>query len=381
MSTVLQAHDTIRESMIYTAGPSFSQKEIEYVTDAMQNCIDIRAWAYVFLLQEKMQRLTGTKLAKATSSCSGALHLIGWGLGIGPGDEVIVPDMTWIASTAFAVQLGAVPVYVDIEQDTWCISAEAIERAITPKTKAIVIVDMYGHPADMDPILDIARKHSITVIEDAAPAIGSWYKGKPCGSFGRAGAFSFHGAKAVAAGEGGAICSNDASLMERVGRIAEHGRVPGKNLYSNMWGCKYNMSNFQAAIACAQIDRLEELLAKKRQNFLWYMEELGNVDGLQWNTERPDCRANLSTIAVVLQRNFGIERDRVIEELKAAKIDSRPFFYPTSSLPMVNQNLSEQNPVSYFVAQNGLNMPNRHDLTREDIAYIAYHFKRILGLS
>ncbi len=381
LSPVLQANGTIRESMLYTAGPSVSQKEIDYVTDSVRNGSGASTWAYVFLLQEKMQRLTGVKFAKATSSCSGALHLIGWGLGIGSGDEVIVPDMTWIASTAFAVQLGANPVYVDIEEDTWCVSARAIERAITPKTKAIVVVDMYGHPADMDAILEIAKSRNIAVIEDAAPAIGSMYKGKPCGSFGRAGAFSYHGAKAVAAGEGGMICSDDALLMERIGRIAEHGRVPGKHLYSDRWGCKYNMTNLQAAMVCAQIDRLEELLAKKRRNFAWYMEELGNVEGLQWNTERPDCRANFSTVAVVLKRNFGIGRDRVIEELKAANIDSRPFFYPTSSLPMVNQSLSQRNPVSYFVAQNGLNLPNRHDLTREDVAYVAHHFKRILGVS
>lgn len=380
-SAVCQKSATVRDAMIYTAGPSISQKEIDYVTDAIHNCIDARAWAYVFLLQQKIQKLTGTKVAKATSSCSGALHLIGWGLGLGPGDEVIVPDMTWIASTAFVVQLGATPVYVDIEEDTWCISAEAIERAITPKTKAVVVVDIYGHPADMDAILTVAKKHNIVVIEDAAPAIGSLYKGKSCGGFGVAGAFSFHGAKAISAGEGGVICSDDEELMGRIEMIAEHGRVKGRLLYPAQWGCKYNMSNLQAAMACAQLDRLEELLDKKRTNFAWYMEEFGATEGLRWNIERPEAKANFSTIAVVLERDFGIARDRLIEKLKEVKIDSRPFFYPTSSLPMVNQDLSRQNPISYFVAQNGLNLPNRHDLTRDDVAYIAHHFKRILSVS
>jgi perosamine synthetase len=278
------------------------------------------------------------------------------------------------------VQLGATPVFVDVEPDTWCIDPKAIEAAITPKTKAIMVVHMFGHPADMDPINAIAAKHNLIVIEDAAPSLGSSYKGVSTGHLSRAGAFSFHAAKLVAAGEGGMICSDDEELMHRIEVIANHGRDTPKYLYCVDWGCKYNMGNLQAAMGLGQVERLEELIAKKKQNFAWYQEELGGIEGITWNVERPGCRANYSTMALVFNRDFGISRDDLIRELAAVKIDSRPFFYPISSLPMVNRDLSKQNPVAYHVGHQGLNLPNRHDLTREQVAYIGQEMKRLLNV-
>lgn len=364
--------------LIPTAGPSITEREVSYVTDAICHCQDERCYEYIGRLEKHVASYVGVPYAIATSSCTGALHLALWGLGIGPGDEVIVPDMTWVASVAPVIYVGATPVFVDIKEDTWCIDPEAITQAITKKTKAIIVVHTYGHPADMDAISAIAKAHKLAVIEDAAPSLGSLYKGRKTGGLGDIGAFSFHGSKIAASGEGGILMLSDPELYLRIRVIANHGRDGSRLLTAKEWGIKYNMSNLQAAFALAQVERIEELVSKKRQNYAWYLEELSGIEGIQMSFEHPDVFWNCWQTSIVLREGLRISQDECMARLKEANIDSRPFFPPVSSLPMVRQNLSRRNPVSYFMGSHGINLPSRHDLTQEQVAYSGEVLREII---
>ena len=366
--------------MIYTVGPSVTEREIAYVTDAITHGLNEHSYDYLKRLEQSFAEYVGVRHAFATSSCTGALHLTLLALGIGPGDEVIVPDMTWVATAAPVVHVGATPVFVDIERDTWCMDPHSFERAITARTKAVMVVHTYGYPADMPAINAIAKARGVLVIEDAAPSLGSTLHGKRTGNFGHVSAFSFHGSKIVAAGEGGMLCTNDEGLMNTIRVIANHGRDGGRMLTAVRWGIKYNMSNLQAAFALAQLERIDELFAKKRLNYEWYKHHLSGIEGLGVSVERPEVTWNVWHTSILLERNFGLPRDRVMEELKKVGVDSRPFFPCLSSLPMVGRNLSRENPVSYDASERGINLPSRHDLTEEDVAYIALQIRRILGV-
>ncbi|MBI5155833.1 DegT/DnrJ/EryC1/StrS family aminotransferase, partial [Candidatus Peregrinibacteria bacterium] len=335
---------------------------------------------YIKKFEAAFADYVGVRYTLATSCCTGALHLSLWALGISAGDEVIVPDMTWVASAAPIIYVGATPVFVDTDMKTFCIAPAAIEKAITPKTKAIIAVHTYGYPADMEAISAIAKKHNLFVIEDAAPSLGTTIKAKRTGSGGIVSGFSFHGSKIAASGEGGMLCTNDKDFFERVKVIGNHGRDGGRVLTAVRWGIKYNMSNLQAAFGLAQLERMPELLAKKRQNYDWYKEELAGIQGITVSSEAPDVVWNCWQTSIVLDQDFGITRDGLMDELKKSKIDTRPFFPPISTLPMVARDLSKQNPSSYYLGERGLNLPSRHDLKRGDVTYVVSEIRRILGV-
>ncbi|HEV7394537.1 MAG TPA: DegT/DnrJ/EryC1/StrS family aminotransferase, partial [Burkholderiales bacterium] len=234
---------------ILVSGPSISQKEIDYVTDAVTNAWYGSANMYHVRFERAFAEYLGLQHAMALPSCTAALHLALAALGVGPGDEVIVPDATWIASCAPISYVGATPVFADIDEQTWCISASSFEECITPRTKAVIPVDLYGNQPDWDAIREVARRHGIVVIEDAAEAIGSEYKGRKAGSFGRAGVFSFHGSKTLTTGEGGMLVTDDTTLFERAQFLRDHGRIPGDKMFFNHEvAYKYKMSSMQAAL-------------------------------------------------------------------------------------------------------------------------------------
>ena len=237
--------------------PSITDLEVQYATDAAANGWGEHCYDYIVRFEEAFKAHLGVKYAIATSSCTGALHMGMHALGIGPGDEVIMADTNWIATAAPIVHLGATPVFVDILPDSWCLDPEQVEAAITPKTKAIVAVHLYGNLCEMDALLAIGKRHGIPVIEDAAEAVGSVYHGKRAGSMGRFGAFSFHGTKTITTGEGGMFVTNDAELYEQVLTLSNHGRAreQSKQFWPDMVGFKYKMSNIQAAFGCAQYGR------------------------------------------------------------------------------------------------------------------------------
>ena len=259
--------------------PSITELEVQYATDAAANGWGEHCYDYIVRFEESFKAHLGVNYAIATSSCTGALHMGMHALGIGPGDEVIMADTNWIATAAPIVHLGATPVFVDILPDSWCLDPEQVEAAITPKTKAIVAVHLYGNLCEMDALLAIGERHGIPVIEDAAEAVGSVYHGKRAGSMGCFGAFSFHGTKTITTKEGGMFVTNDPDLYEQVLTISNHGRARGqsKQFWPDMVGFKYKMSNIQAAIGCAQMQRLDCLLSQKREIFESYARHL---DGL-----------------------------------------------------------------------------------------------------
>jgi perosamine synthetase len=364
-------------SRIAYTKPSITELEVEYATDAARNGWGDQCYAYIDRFEELFKGHLGVNYAIATSSCTGALHMGLAALGIGPGDEVILADTNWIATAAPIVHLGAKPVFVDILSDSWCIDPEKVEAAITPATKAIIAVHIYGNLCDMNALLDIGKRHNIPVIEDAAEAIGSVYKGKRAGSMGVFGAFSFHGTKTITTGEGGIFVTNDAELYNNVLTLSNHGRAKGqvKQFWPEMVGFKYKMSNIQAAIGCAQVERIEELIEGKRQVFSQYKEKLSNLP-LAMNPEPLGTTNGYWMPTVVFYKESHVRRKSALEALSCYDIDARVYFSPLSSLPMFDN--CKKNLHSYDIVERAINLPSYTDLTKGEISRICEILKLCL---
>src|SRR5258705_1443478 len=275
---------------IPVAGPSITQKEIDYVTDAVTNAWYANANIYHERFEKAFADYLGVRYAMALPSCTSAIHLSLLALGIGPGDEVIAPDATWIASAAPITYVGATPVFADIDRQTWCMSAETLAAAITPRTKAVIVVDLYGNMPELNPLLELAGQRGLAVIEDAAEAAGAHYDGRKAGSFGNTGVFSFHGSKTLTTGEGGMLVTDDEVLFHRALFLRDHGRRPGdRQFWNTEVAYKYKMSSMQAALGLAQLERLEELIERKREIFAWYREELEGLEEVTMNYELPQA--------------------------------------------------------------------------------------------
>ncbi|OBG25078.1 DegT/DnrJ/EryC1/StrS aminotransferase family protein [Mycobacterium sp. 852002-51057_SCH5723018] len=346
--------------------PSITELEVRYATDAAANGWGERCYAYIARFEDSFKAHLGVKHAIATSSGTGALHMGMAGLGIGPGDEVIMADTNWIASAAPIVHLGARPVFVDILPDSWCIDPEQAEAAITPSTKAIVAVHLYGNLCEMDRLLAIGEKHGIPVIEDAAEAIGSIYHGKPAGSMGCFGAFSFHGTKTITTGEGGIFVTNDDDLYETVLTLSNHGRARSqtKQFWPDMVGFKYKMSNIQAAIGCAQTERAEELVLRKRQIFQAYNDGVVGVEGISMNPEPPGTQNGFWMPTVVFDQSLGLTSERITTAFAAENIDARVFFHPLSATPPFAG--SPGGKWASDIPNRAINLPSFHDITEDE---------------
>jgi len=370
---------------IPVAGPWITQKEIDYVTDAVANAWYENANMYHERFEKAFAAYVGVKYAMALPSCTSAIHLSLLALGIGKGDEVVVPDCTWIASAAPINYVGATPVFADIDPETWCISAESLEDCISPRTRAVIPVDLYGSVPDMDSIRHVARKHNIAIIEDAAEAIGSEYKGKCAGSFGEASVFSFHGSKTLTTGEGGMLLTDREDLYQRAAVLRDHGRQPGSVMFWNSEvAYKYKMSSMQAALGLAQLERIEELLERKRQQFEWYKEELATMDGITLNAEPASTRNAFWMVTIVLDPKFGLNKTQLMESLSQHGIDTRPFFHPLSSLPAYEDSkwahvARERNAIAYRISPYAINLPSSLMLTKTQIKYVCDTLKEVLS--
>ncbi len=352
----------MKPRILYTK-PSITELEVRYSTDAAANGWGDHCYDYIHRFEAAFKDHLGSAFAIATSSCTGALHLGMAALGIGAGDEVIMADSNWIASAAPIVHLGAKPVFIDIRSDSWCIDPELIEAAITPRTKAILAVHLYGNLCDMERILAIGNKHGIPVIEDAAEAIGSEYFGTRAGKMGRFGAFSFHGTKTVTTGEGGMFVTDDPELHERVLTLSNHGRSreQPKQFWPNMVGYKYKMSNIQAALGCAQMERIGELIRRKREIFHYYRENLKDLPGVRVNPEDSNIVNGAWMPTAVFERATGVTREKLRDAFEAENIDARVFFYPLSSLPMFDA--ARGNRHAWDIPERAINLPSFHDMS------------------
>ncbi len=356
----------MQQKMILTAGPSITDREIQYVLDAAQNGWNENHSGYIRRFERTFADYVGTRFALATSSCTGALHLSLLALGIGPGDEVLVPEITWVATASAVRYVEATPVFVDVDPQTWCMDVARAARSITPRTKAIIPVHLYGHPADMPAVKALADKHRLKILEDAAPALGAQIDGQKVGSFGDAATFSFQGAKIMTCGEGGMLVTSSEAVYQRAAHLGDHGRDAHRPFFINTVGYKYKLSNVQAALGLAQLERIEELVDRKRLIFNWYQERLAASREISLNVERPWAKNIYWMTSIVLNASVRLERDAVIAGLKSRGIDSRPFFPPVSSFPMF-RSLAAENPVAYEIAARGINLPSGHNLTESQV--------------
>jgi perosamine synthetase len=356
--------------------PSITDKELAYVTDAVKSGWISSIGEYILEFERKFAGFIGVKYAVAVSNGTSALHLALASLGITHGHEVIVPDFTFIATANAVTYTRAKPVFADIDSEHWCIDPEDIVRKITPHTKAIIPVHIYGHPAEMDRIMTIANDYGLYVVEDAAEAHGAEYKGKKTGSFGNCGIFSFYGNKILTTGEGGMLTTDDSQLYTRALELRDHAMSQEKRYWHTDIGFNYRMTNPQAAIGLAQLERIEELLRRKLAIFQWYAESLGKRTDFRLNPQAPWAKNVYWMVCLLLDKRTRISRDDLIAQLRSRGIDSRPFFYPLTHMPMYKGHVP--NKVAQDIAQCGINLPSGYGLDQETVYHIGQEILHIL---
>jgi len=370
---------------IPVSGPSITELERSYVADAVANAWydDANVWNARF--ERQFAARLGVPYAVSLPSCTSALHLSLLALGIGPGDEVVVPDITWIATAAVVKYVGATVVFADVDRRTWCLSESGLLDCITPRTRAVIGVDLYGGMPDWDALKGIAASRKIAVIEDAAEAAGSTYRGRPAGTLGTFGCFSFHGSKTMTTGEGGMLVTANKALFDRVQVLRDHGRAPGDFSFMNgEVAYKYKMSALQAALGTAQLERLDELVAHRRMLFAAYREGLAGVSGVTLNAEPEGVFNSYWMVTAVIDARWGVDKAELGRRLDERGIATRPFFHPLSSLPAFQGELEarrarERNRVAYEVSPRGINLPSAACLTKGDVAAVCAALRDVLG--
>ena len=354
--------------MIPVANPDIGEKELSYVIDAIKSGWISSQGEYIRRFENKFAKFVGTKYGIAVSSGTAALHLALLALGIKEGDEVLVPDLTFASPANMVVVTGARPVFVDVTKTYWCIDPEEIRRKITNRTKAIIVVHLYGNPAKMDEILEIANDYGLYIIEDAAEAHGAEFKGKKVGSLGHVGIFSFYGNKIITTGEGGMVVTNDQEIAEEVRLLRDHGMRP--RYWHIRVGFNYRMTNIQAAIGLAQLERINELLDKKRRIAKLYSELLSDVSGILPHPEMRWAKNSYWLYSILIEREkFGLSRDQVMQFLYKNGIETRKFFYPLHIMPIYKQFVKENETFrnSTFLHERGLNLPSGPKISDEEI--------------
>ena len=361
---------------IHSAGPSITDKEVGYAAEAARHGWYSRYSEWVEKFEAAFADYIGVKYAWATPCGTAALHLAMCALRLKEGDEIIVPDLSWVATADVVLYTGAKPVFVDVEPDAWTIDPEGLKKAITSKTKAIMPVHMYGHPAEMDSINEIAREHGLKVVEDACPSVGSLYRGQRTGALGDIGCFSFQGAKLLATGEGGMLVTDNEEYYERAKLLAEHGRDDAEmTFWCSEIGFQYTMANVVAAIGLAQLERVDELVAMKRRMFDWYHDRLADVQGIEMFKEREGCLSNCSYPSILLDSGRPVSRDDLRAKLKERHIDTRPVFPRMSQFPHFQ---TADTPVAAHVEKNGVNLPCAFSLAEEDVDRVVGAVREIL---
>ena len=362
------------------AEPDIGDLELEYVTDAVRSGWVSSLGRYVEQFERSFADFCRTRHAVSTANGTVALHLALAALGIGPGDEVIVPTLTFIATASAVIYAGARPVFVDSDPQTWCLDSAAVARAITPRTRAIIPVHLYGHPADMDPLLAAASRHNLLVIEDAAESHGALYKGRMTGGLGNAGVFSFYGNKLITSGEGGMLVTNDSALAERANFLHDHAMRPETRYYHSQIGFNYRITNLQAALGLAQLRRAPELIARKRRIMNWYRELLGDREDLKLNPSMAWAESSFWMVCAILPRR--LDPASMMTALRADGIDSRPFFKPLHTLPPLRKyDTGGQFPIAEDLSHRGLSLPCGVKLVREDVEFICSRIRHVLDNS
>ena len=348
--------------------PTIGQKEAEYVIDAVQSGWVSSLGPYIEKFEKAFAKFCHTKYALTTSNGTTGLHLALVAAGIGPGDEVIIPDLSFIATANAVVYTGATPIFVDIEEATLAINSECIEKAISSKTKAIIPVHLYGQPANMQEINKMAAKYNLVVIEDAAEAHGATYKNQPVGGLGLCGVFSFYGNKIITTGEGGMIVTNDYQLYERAKFLRDHAMSSAKRYWHNETGYNYRMTNIQAALGLAQLEQIDLFVQKRLEILAWYEKALCNLACIKLNRSAEWSKSVPWIICAEIDGLDYESRDALIDLLHLKGIDTRPYFYPMSDMPMFE---NANTIVAHNISKKGINLPIYLELCETDICHIA----------
>ena len=363
-------------------GPWITDVERNMVADAMteEGLYEKKSY-YIEKFEKEFAKYHDRKYALMTPNCTQAIHLLLLSLGIKEGDEIIVPECTWTATAAPITYCGAIPVFCDIDEKNWCTDPNSVESVISDKTKAIITVDLYGNMPDMGRLTEISKKYNIPLIEDAAEALGSMYKGIRAGKFGVGSVFSFHSTKTITTGEGGMLLLDDDGIFERAKLLRNHGRS-NENIHDIVEASpKYMPNNISAALGYAQFTRIKELIDKKRWILHKYKDKLSDIEDLQFNEESDDVYNGVWAPSLVFGKSHNLTKEEAMDEIEKKGFPARPFFYPLSSLSAYKNYKTgsiKKNPVSYDVSSRGITLPSALILTEPDIDEYCEIIKQIL---
>lgn len=357
---------------IPVAAPVLAGNERKYVNECLDSAWISSGGKYMNLFEDAFAGFCGARHAVSCCNGTAALHLALSALGVGPGDEVIVPTLTFVATANAVTYCGARAVFVDSEPETWNLDPSQLESKITARTKAIIVVHLYGHPADMDAVLSVARRHGIPVVEDAAEAHGAEYRGRRAGALGDIATFSFYGNKIIATGEGGMVVTGDDELARRVRQFRGQGLEPGSRYWFPVVGYNYRMTNVTAAIGLAQLEKFEWHAARRLEVAAAYRELLRAAQGLRWQREQEWARHAYWMFTVLLE-DGAWSRDGIAARLEREYgIETRPVFYPMHILPPYREAARDEDfPAASHIARTGLSLPTWAGLTPEDLRYVS----------
>jgi len=349
--------------------PYLGPEEKELVLDCIQSSWISSSGRYVKEFEDRFAQRSGSRHGISVTNGTAALHLALYALGIGPGDEVLVPSLTFVATANAVSYTGATPIFVDSERDTWNISPEDAERHTTKRTRAIIPVHLYGHPAKMAEIRDLSRVHGLNIVEDCAQAHFAKVGVQYVGTFGIAGTFSFYGNKLITTGEGGMVITDDDQLAERLRFLKNHGMSPDRRYWHPEIGFNYRMTNLQAAVGVAQLQKLDEILRRKAEIAATYRNSLNGIRGISLPPSLNGYTNQHWLFSVLVEPSFGVDRNELIRKLQENGIESRPLFYPIHTMPMYNRGASL--PIAEELAKKGISLPSSPALSVDDIVRIA----------
>jgi perosamine synthetase len=359
------------------AAPHLSGREAFYVNECLRTNWISSQGQFINRFEEQFAHAVNRKHAVATCNGTVALHLALLGLGVGPGDEVIVPSLTYIATANAVAYCGATPVFADCDPETWCLSPASVARLISLRTKGIIPVHLYGHPCDMTALLELADAHQLWVMEDCAEAFGATFDGRPVGSFGAASMFSFFGNKILTTGEGGMVVTDDDQLAARLRLVKGQGMDPARRYWHPIIGYNYRMTNIAAAIGLGQLEHVDQLMGDRKRIAGWYRERLRGFPGLTLPVEAPGASNIFWLYSILLDDPAW--RNPLMTELAQAGIETRPLFYPVHVFPMYRQCRTDAGcEVAGDLSARGINLPTSSYLNEEDIDVITGELRRVL---
>jgi perosamine synthetase len=370
--TIPSFEEPTLRSVIPVCEPTLSGNEMKYVQQAIETNWISSAGSFIRDFEARFAAMCNTRYGIACANGTVAMHLALATLGLEPGDEVIVPTFTMIATINAVTYCGATPVLVDNEPEYWQMDVEQVAAKITPRTKAIIPVHIYGHPVDMDPLIELARRHGITVIEDAAESHGAEYKGRRCGSLGDAAGFSFYGNKIITTGEGGMITTDDREIARLAWNLRDHAFSAERHFWHKYVGFNYRMTNLQAAVGLAQVEQMDEFVAARRRNAEEYTRRLRDIPGITTPPQAPWAKNVYWMYGILVDKEqFGMNRDELRHALAEHGIETRTFFIPMHCQPIYWKAFKGQRyPVAERLCRDGFYLPSASSLTLAEIEYV-----------